>query len=309
MSPPGPGTRRAGAWPLAFLVPLLCASPAPGAAPQAFDPAQSDPRAVAIADLMMAALGGPRAWEQTRFLHFAFAVERSSGRTALRTHLWDRREGRLRYQATGKDGAPFVVLIDLDSRRGEAYRLPREAAAQGAAGEGLRAPARIDPEASRPLLEEAYEAWINDTYWVLMPYKMKDPGVRLKYAGEASRDGEEYDLLDLTFDGVGLTPGDRYRAHVNRKTHLMDRWSYILQDDPPGSEPTVWDWKGWTRRGRILLCPEKVTSRKGATVKIVHPILEVYDTLPDAYFTSPEPLPGEMGERARPLRQPDRTGP
>lgn len=304
MTPARPGTWRAGAWLLALLLPLLRALPALAAAPQVFDPAQSDPQAVATADLVMAALGGPQAWEQTRFLHFAFAVERSSGRTAYRTHLWDRWDGRLRYQATGKDGAPFVVLIDVNSRRGEAYRLPRETPAQAPPGEGgpVPAPAKIDPETSRLLLEEAYEAWINDTYWVLMPYKMKDPGVRLKYAGEASRDGDEYDLIELAFAGVGLTPGDRYWAHVNRKTHLMDRWSYILQDDPPGSEPTLWDWKGWTRRGRILLCPEKVTMRKGATVKIVHPILEVYDTLPDAYFSSPEPLPGELGERATPLR-------
>ena len=152
----------------------------------------------------------------------------------------------------------------------------------------------------QPLLDEAYEAWINDTYWLLMPYKMKDPGVRLKYAGEEQRGSEEYDLVELTFEDVGLTPRDRYWAHVNRKTHVMDRWSYVLQDDPPGSEPTVWDWLGWARRGRILLCPEKVTTRKGGTVKILHPIMEVYDNLPAAYFESPGPLPGDLGERPRP---------
>ncbi|HEV8699899.1 MAG TPA: hypothetical protein VGV60_01360 [Candidatus Polarisedimenticolia bacterium] len=296
-----PRARTPRAYPLpALLLAVLLAQPAQGAAPQVFDPTQSDPRAVAIADLVLAAMGGPRAWEQTRFLHFAFAVERRSGRTVFRTHLWDRWEGRLRYQATGKDGTPFVVLLDLESRTGEAYRLSREAPAQGSPRD--RAPARFEPEAERLLLTEAYESWINDTYWVLMPYKMKDPGVRLRYAGDVRRDGSDYDLVELTFAGVGLTPGDRYWAHVNRRTHLMDRWSYVLQDDPPGSEPTVWDWKGWTRRGRILLCPEKVTSRKGETVKIVHPILEVYDSLPDAYFNSPEPLPGDMGERAEPLQ-------
>lgn len=284
----------------ALLLTGLLAGPAQAAA-QGFDPALSDPRAVSIADLVMGALGGRRAWDQTRFLHFAFAVERRNGRSVYRTHLWDRWEGRLRYQATGKDRMPFLVLLDLQTRSGEAYRLPLEAPAQQGAPRD-RAPERLDPEAERPLLAEAYETWINDTYWVLMPYKMKDPGVRLKYAGEVSRDGEDYDLVELTFAGVGLTPGDRYWAHVNRRTHLMDRWSYVLQDDPPGSEPTIWDWKGWTRRGRILLCLEHVTSRKGETVKIVHPILEVYDSLPDAYFRSPEPLPGEMGERARPPR-------
>jgi len=265
--------------------------------PSIFDPSRSDPRAIVIADLGMAALGGHQAWEQTRFVYFAFAVERDGKRVAYRTHLWDRWEGRLRYETRGKDGAPRVVLLNVDTRQGDAYRLPAEAPV----GSGTQAPpSRMDAAAAKPLLDEAYESWINDTYWLLMPYKMKDPGVHLRYAGEETREGEEYDLVELTFEDVGLTPRDRYWAHVNRRTHLMDRWSYILQDDPPGSQPTVWDWKGWTRRGRVLLCPEKVSTRKGATLRILHPIMEVYDTLPGTYFTTPDPLPGGLGERPQP---------
>ncbi len=287
--------------PLALLAALVVAGTAP-VAPQVFDPSRSDPRAIVIADLVMSALGGHQAWEQTRFLYFAFAVERDGKRVAYRTHLWDRWEGRLRYETRSKDGTPLVVLLDVNSRQGEAFRLPKEAHADGGSAPAASGtpPVKMETEAAKPLLDEAYETWINDTYWLLMPYKMKDPGVRLTFAGEETRDGEEYDLVELSFDEVGLTPRDRYWAHVSRRTHLMDRWSYILQDDPPGSKPTVWDWKGWTRRGRILLCPEKSTIRKGATLKIVHPIMEVYDTLPDAYFTGPGPLPGGMGERPKP---------
>src|SRR6267143_721826 len=298
LRPRGRGTRRL--LPLFVILSLpwnRATFPAP---PQAFDPAKSDPRAIAIADLVMAALGGQQAWGQTRILYFAFAVERDAKRVAYRTHLWDRWDGRLRYEAAEKDGAPFVTLLDVNTRVGEAYRLPREAPAQGTTARGAAGTVKLEAAAAKPLLDEAYEAWINDTYWLLMPYKMKDPGVRLKYTGEKTIAGADYDLVELTFEDVGLTPRDPYWAHVNRATHIMDRWSYILQDDPPGSEPTVWDWKGWTRRGRILLCPEKVTSRKGATLQILHPILEVYDTLPDAYFTSPGPLPGGMGERPKP---------
>jgi len=276
---------------------LACLGAAPAAPPPFFDPAGSDPRAIAIADLVMAALGGERAWEQTRDVYFAFDVERDGKRLAHRTHLWDRWGGRLRYQSVKKDGTPFVVLLNVNTRSGQAYRLPREAAAGTTAG-GDAVPLEAGP--AKELLDEAYEAWINDTYWLLMPYKMKDPGVRLKYAGEKTIEGAEYDLVELTFEDVGLTPRDRYWAHVNRRTHIMDRWSYILQDDPPGGEPTVWDWKGWTRRGRILLCPEKAKEGKSPATKILHPIMEVYDTLPETYFTSPAPLPATLGEHAKP---------
>ena len=269
--------------------------------PPVFDPTRSDPRAIVIADLVMAALGGRQAWEQTRVIYFSFAVERDGKRVASRTHLWDRWEGRLRYETREKDGTPVVVLLDVNSRQGDAYRLPAEAPA-GAPPGGASPPVKVDAASARSLLDEAYEAWVNDTYWLLMPFKMKDPGVHLKYAGEERRNGDEYDMVELSFDDVGLTPRDRYWAHVNRRTHLMDRWSYILQDDPPGSQPTIWDWTGWTRRGRILLCPEKAAQRKGATLRILHPILEVYDSLPASYFTSPDPLPGTLGERPQHAR-------
>jgi hypothetical protein len=255
---------------------------AAGTAPPAFDPRQSDPRAVAIADLVMAALGGQRAWDETRYLRFAFAVDKGQARVAYRTHLWDRWDGRLRFETTGKDGVTLVVLLNVRTREGEAYR-------------GAK---KLETAEAKPVLEEAYEAWINDSYWLLMPYKMRDPGVRLQYAGEETRNGDTYDRVLLSFNGVGLTPGDRYWAFINRKTHLMDRWSYILQDDPPGREPTVWDWKSWTRYGRILLAPEKVSERKDGLVRISHPILQVYETLADLYFSRPDPLPERLEPRA-----------
>jgi hypothetical protein len=254
------------------------------ASPAAFDPALSDPRALSVADLVMRALGGREAWERTRHIHFAFAVRRGDEDLEYRTHLWDRHRGRLRYETVDKDGRPVVVLEDVQTRRGRAYR-------GGAPVEG---------DAARPLLDEAYEAWINDTYWLLMPYKMKDPGVRLKYAGETREGNVLYDTIELSFDGVGLTPGDRYWATVNRETGIMERWSYVLQDDPSGKTPTVWEWRGWTRRGRILLSPEKVSPRPGEDVRILHPVMDVYDALSDACYESPAPLPEPLGRSAGP---------
>ena len=80
--------------PILFILSLPCIGAA-SPAPPVFDPAKSDPQAIAIADLVMAALGGQQAWEQTRFLYFAFDVERDSKRVAHRTHLWDRWDTRV----------------------------------------------------------------------------------------------------------------------------------------------------------------------------------------------------------------------
>lgn len=228
--------------------------------------------------MVMQAMGGQQAWDAARYIHFSFVVEKGGKTLEQRTHLWDRFEGRLRFESADKEGKPIVVLMNTSTRQGDAYR----------------SGARLDPAPARPFLDEAYETWINDTYWLLMPYKMKDPGVHLRDAGEVTIGGEIYDRVLLTFDKVGLTPGDRYWAHLNRTTHLMDFWSYILQDDPPKSKPTVWAWKDWSWHGRILLSPEKVSARKDGTVRILHPVLEVLDAVRESCFTSPDRVPEHL---------------
>jgi hypothetical protein len=247
------------------------------AAPSRPDASPSDPKAIDLANRVLEALGGSRAWEDTRYFQFDFVVEESGVDQSRRSHLWDRYESRLRYERT-EQGTLLIVLIDLQTKQGRAFR------------DGDR----LEGEEAAPFLTEAYEAWINDTYWLLMPYKMKDPGVQLTYAGESTEGGTTYDRVLLSFDDVGLTPGDRYWAYINRETGLMERWSYILEDDPPDGPSTAWEWRGWQRRGRLLLSPEKVLIGKGPSYRILHPVLETYDVLPEDYFTLPVALPSPL---------------
>jgi len=255
-----------------------------GDAPARFDPSQSDPAAIRLADQVMDGLGGSAAWDNTRYLRFSFDVVEGGKTVAHRVHLWDRFQGRLRYEKADKDGTPVLVLLALDRRDGNVWRGGRQ----------------LDPASAKPWLQEAYEAWINDTYWLLMPFKMKDPGVHLRVAPPETVGGVTYDRILLSFDHVGLTPGDRYWASINRATHRMDRWAYVLEGEPPRKTPSVWEWRGWTRHGGIFLSPEKVAlSEKG--VRIVHPILEVPERVPDSAFETAEPVPESLAAgRSRP---------
>lgn len=223
--------------------------------------AQSTPSPESIADQVMQALGGKEAWDQTRFLRFTFA-----GR---RTHNWDKWTGRHRIEGQTQDGKKYLVLHNLNTRQGEAWL------------DGQK----LEGDAAKEWLERAYGAWINDTYWLLMPYKLRDPGVNLAYAGSEQIDGKTYDKLHLTFGNVGLTPKDQYWAYINRDTHLMDRWAYVLQDQAPGSEPTAWKWEGWQKHGKIMLAPTR--SQVGGDRKLELGDIAVLDTLPDTVFTTP----------------------
>jgi len=225
-------------------------------------PAPADPKADAVAAQVMQALGGQTAWDGTRYLHFTFA-----GR---RTHTWDRWTGRHRVEGKTKEGKSFVVLDNLQSRTGRAWTDGKEAA-----GDDLK-----------KMLELGYGTWVNDTYWLLMPYKIKDPGVHLSYAGEDTIGGKRYDKLALSFDHVGLTPGDHYTAWINRDTHLMDRWAYVLESMKPSDPPGVWDWTGWQRYGAIMLAPHR-TMVGGEGGKLELSDIAVPASVPDAVFTDP----------------------
>jgi hypothetical protein len=220
--------------------------------------------ASAVADRVMQALGGKEAWDATRFLKFTFV-----GR---RTHWWDKWTGRHRIEGTTTEGQRFVVLENINTHQGRAWVDGKEVAGAEA----------------KTWLERAHGAWVNDTYWLLMPYKLRDPGVNLAYAGQETVDGQTCDKLALSFGKVGLTPGDRYWVYVNRKTGLVDRWAYILQDQPKGGPATIWKWEGWQRFGGIMLAPHRVKVGAEGTLELTD--IAAPASLPDAVFESPAPV-------------------
>jgi hypothetical protein len=247
----------------------LLAASGPAAAPPATVLTPPPDPARGLAGQVLEALGGEAAWKATRYLRFDFAVEAEGKEVVRRAHTWDKWTGRYRLEGKTREGKPFVVLMNVNTKEGSAVQ-----DGQPAAGEELKR-----------LLERAYATWVNDTYWLLMPYKMLDPGVSLALDGaEQSAEGA-WDKLRLSFDGVGLTPRDRYWAYVNRASRLVDRWDYVLQDYKPGDPATRWDWKGWRRYGKIMLAPERWSEKDRR--RIHFPVLEVPEAVPDAVFTTP----------------------
>jgi hypothetical protein len=228
--------------------------------------AASDERAVKVADEVMKALGGKDAWDKTRYVRFDFGFERD-GKLQTRAHTWDKWTGRYRLEGQNQQGEPFVVLMNVNSREGQAWVKGQ----------------RQTGDEEKKLVERAYGTWINDTYWLLMPYKMRDPGVTLAYDGEAKEGGATYDKVMLSFDNVGLTPKDRYWVWVNRDTHLVDRWDFVLKgEDVP---PTTFLWKDWRKVGNVKLAGERVNTKDNR--RLVFPVLETPASLPDPVFTSP----------------------
>ena len=214
-----------------------------------------------IASALLEAVGGQENWDQARFIRFTFVRRNRSPQ-----FTWDRWTGRLRIESKNDAGIPYVVLMNVKTRQGKVF-VEGRALNRGELSE---------------YLNQAYAMWAGETYWLLMPYKWKDPGVVLTYVGDEEIEGVTYDKVHLAFEEVGRSPGDEYWAYVNRETRLMDRFRFKLQGGAEGD----YRWTKWRRYGGLLLATERVSD----TDLIRFEDILVTDTLRDEFFTSPEPV-------------------
>ena len=190
--------------------------------------AASDARAIEIADRVMAALGGKERWDRLRVLRWTFEVAVNDTLRPGRRHSWDKHTGWHRVEGATAGGQPYCYIENLNDSTGMAW-------VNGT---------RIEGDSLKKLMRRAHGAWINDSYWFLMPYKLRDPGVTLKVDGQAKDStGTVHDRLALSFENVGMTPGDRYWVYVNRASHRVERWEHLLQGAQP--PPVPWSWEAW----------------------------------------------------------------
>ncbi|HEX9957906.1 MAG TPA: DUF6503 family protein, partial [Fibrella sp.] len=65
-------------------------------------------------------------------------------------------------------------------------------------------------------------------YFVLLPFKLRDPAVVADYIGESQVDGQQYDKVRVRFraEGGGKDYGDTFFYWFNQKTHTMDYLAY-----------------------------------------------------------------------------------
>ena len=240
---------------LTSLVILLAAGPL-----AAGEMGTADTRSAEIAESVMERMGGHAAWDATRYLTWNFF--------GSRRHLWDKHTGDIRVQGTDREtGEAYLILMNLNSKQGRAWAGDEEV---------------TEPEALAGLLERGEGAWINDSYWVFMPYKLRDPGVTLEHVGQGTMlDGRGADVLELTFAAVGRTPENKYRVYVAGDSGLVEQWDFYRQaaDEEPRFQIP---WHDWRPHGDILLSADRGEND--------HDGIGVLEQVPEGAFTSPEPV-------------------
>jgi len=226
----------------------------------------SDPHAIAIADQVTEWLGGRQRWDALRGLRWTFEVSTNDTVRSVRRHSWDKTAGWHRVSGKTRAGVDFLFIHKLNTNEGMAWMGGN----------------KIEGDSLRKLLKRANSLWINDTYWMLMPYKLRDPGVTLKYAGSERMGDYIFDKIALSFRDVGDTPGDHYWVWVNRGSHRVERWDMVLQGNKP--PPESYSWEGWEQHDGLWFA----TTKRGADKHVIYTRnLETVDSFPAAEFTQP----------------------
>ncbi len=238
-----------------FLTTISCQEPATvqevvtNIAAQGFNSAASDVEAIAIADSVMEAMGGRQNWDNTRFIQWTFF-----GRRNL---LWDKQKGNVMVEIPDDSLSIFLNIFDDEQGAVKKNGIPL-----------------TEKDSIQKYTQRGKSIWINDAYWLVMPFKLKDSGVTLKYIGEEITDENlEAAVLQLTFEEVGDTPENKYWVYVDKSDYLVKQWDYFKNANdsiPVISTP----WKNYKQHGTILLSGDR---GRGKLTNI-----DVFDELPVA---------------------------
>ena len=221
---------------------------------EGFDLENSDPKAIAIADKVMDAMGGRAKWDETRYIGWKFFGRRK--------HIWDKWTGNARIEYNDSNR----VVFNINTMEGKIMINGEES---------------TSPDSLTKYLDRAKRAWINDSYWLVMPFKLKDSGVTLSYVGEdTTQAGDAADVLSLTFKEVGVTPQNKYHIYVDKADHLVSQWAFFSSAED--AEPRIVNpWSEYRiYNDQIMLSGDRGRGKMED--------IQVWSELPESVFNSLE---------------------
>jgi len=145
-------------------------------------------------------------WERTGAISWNFDNQRF--------HIWDRNRN---YAKVSWD--EYEVLINLSDKRGIAMESGK----------------RMGFNDTKKKLEEAWEFWINDSFWLNPVSKMFDAGTSRRVVPVVGAEG-----LLVTYRSGGLSPGDSYLWLTN-SDGLPKAWKMWTEKIPLGGVEATWD--------------------------------------------------------------------
>jgi len=163
------------------------------------------PRAEYLAEKMLDALGYDN-WKNINAIQWSYPRGHD--------YIWDKQSKLV--QVKWDD---YRVILNTETRKGEVY---------------LNEELKADDDKA---LEKAYSYFANDSFWLIAPFKIKDPGTIRKVV-----DHESGDALLVEYTSGGVTPGDKYLWILN-ENGVPVAWKFWVSLIPIGG--IEYSWEGW----------------------------------------------------------------
>ncbi len=197
-----------------------------------FNATGSDPAAIELADSIMHAMGGRKAWDNIRYISWS---------TAGRSIIYDKQAERVRI-AQGDT----VYLLSAGTGRVQ-----------------IKGNEVVEPEALNSLLESIHASWRLDLHNFLLPFILKGNGVTIRYMGEDSLSGQRFNSLILTFQ----QNVDQYKLYVDKHAKLV-RYGAYYQHAGDERETFIRPWDNYQKMESILLSTDRTDGIGPRNVKI-----------------------------------------
>lgn len=88
-------------------------------------------------------------------------------------------------------------------------------------------------------IQKAWELFANDSFWLLAPFKVRDPGTERSIVKT-----DKGDALLVTYTSGGVTPGDSY-LWILDENYRPTAWQLWVKIIPPGG--LEFSWEGWQK--------------------------------------------------------------
>ncbi len=207
-----------------------------------FDPSLSHPRAVALANKVIKTANARRFFDDVRYLGFSLILKSSAGTSIENRHEWNLQEGDYKVSWQEGDSSEFLVYFNFRNKQRRCFRNNRVIS---------------DSTTASRVYGRAYATFVRDSWWLLMPFKLKAPGTILHFLDARSIDGQDYDIVRMTFNRVGLTPENIYDLYINRASNRIDRIDYYRDSL---TAPVTFYWSDWQEIGGYLFALRRTSA-------------------------------------------------
>ena len=116
------------------------------------------------------------------------------------------------------------------------------------------APKSVSEKEKKELIASAEASFNNDSFWLVAPFKLFDPGVERRYI--PATETENASLL-VTYTNGGTTPGDSYQWFVN-KNMIPEKFKMWVSIIPIDGLPASWSNWTITESGAIISANKKL---------------------------------------------------